>query len=212
QPLAFAPWNQHELIAGFQFVMATTDGGMHWTKLSPDLGYPKDVTPPPDSLRGRGAPGAVIGGAIQSLAPSAVRRGVIWAGTKKPGLLSAGTESGVYVSFDDGDHWQSLQLNLPNTSYRDMVVHDNDLVVGTYGRGIWVLDDFSPLRQLTPALASAPVHLFAPGDAVRVRRNVGADTPFPPEVPHALNPPDGALIYYYLAAKPAGDISLDVQD
>src|SRR6266702_855399 len=306
QPLAFAPWNQHELIAGFQFVMATTDGGMHWTKLSPDLGYPKDVTPPPDSLRGRGAPGAVIGGAIQSLALSAVRRGVIWAGTnnglikltrnegktwedvsipnlpvagrgdvlaidashfdsatayvaidfhgtgdykpyffrtrdygkswtaivnglptdqpsgsfarvirgdtKKPGLLSAGTESGVYVSIDDGDHWQSLQLNLPNTSYRDMVVHGNDLVVGTYGRGIWVLDDFSPLRQMTPATAGEPVHLFAPGDAVRIRRNVGADTPFPPEVPHALNPPDGAIIYYYLASPPTGEISLDVLD
>src|SRR5205814_1313230 len=225
QPLAFAPWNQHALITGFQFVMATTDGAMHWTKLSPDLGYPKGVTPPPDSLRGRGEPGTAIGGAIQSLALSTVRRGVIWAGTsnglikltkdegktwddvsipdlpvpgrgdilaidashfdpatayvavdfhvtgdykpycfrthdygktwtaivrglptdqpsgsfarvirgdtKQAGLLFAGTESGMYVSFDDGDDWQSLQLNLPNTSYRDLVVHGNDLVVGT---------------------------------------------------------------------------------
>jgi len=89
-------------------------------------------------------------------------------------------------------------------------VKGNDLVVGTYGRGIWVLDDFSPLRQIAAATASEPAHLFAPGDAVRVRRNVGADTPFPPEVPHGLNAPDGALIYYYLAAKPAGDITLDV--
>jgi len=306
QPLAFAPWNQHELITGFQFVMATTDGGMHWTKLSPDLGYPKDVTPPPDSVRGRGEPGSIIGGAIQSLALSPVRRGVIWAGTnngliklttdegktwtdvtipdlpipgradilaieashfdaatayvaadlhqtgdykpyffrthnygktwtsivnglatdqpsgsfarvirqdtKQAGLLFAGTESVMYVSFDDGDTWQSLQLNLPNTSYRDMVIHGNDLVVGTYGRGIFVLDDYSPLRQITAATAHDPVHLFGPGDAVRVRRNVGADTPFPPEVPHALNPPDGALIYYYLASKPAAEISLDVLD
>ena len=144
--------------------------------------------------------------------PSGSFARVVRGDTKKAGLLFAGTESGVYVSFDDGDHWQSLQLNLPNTSYRDMVVHGNDLVVGTYGRGIWVLDDFSPLRQITPATAGEPVHLFAPGDAVRVRRNVGADTPFPPEVPHALNPPDGALIYYYLAAKPAGEIALDVLD
>ena len=306
QPLAFAPWNQHELITGFQFVMATTDGGMHWTKLSPDLGYPKDVTPPPDSVRGRGAPGAPIGGAIQSLALSTVRRGVIWVGTnnglikltkdegktwddvsipdlpvsgrgdilaidashfdpaaayaavdfhvtgdykpyffrtrdygktwtaivhglptdqpsgsfarviredtKQAGLLFAGTESGMYVSFDDGDDWQSLQLNLPTTSYRDLVIHGNDLVVGTYGRGIWVLDDYSPLRQITPATMREPVHLFAPGDAMRVRRNVGADTPFPPEVPHALNPPDGAIIYYYLAAPPVGEIALDVLD
>jgi hypothetical protein len=118
----------------------------------------------------------------------------------------------MYVSFDDGDNWQSLQLNLPNTSYRDIVVKGNDLVVGSYGRGIWVLDDISPLRQITAATASEPVHLFAPGDAVRVRRNVGADTPFPPEVPHALNAPDGALIYYYLASQPAGDVALDVLD
>src|SRR2546427_366748 len=93
QPLAFAPWNQHELIAGFQFVMATTDGGMHWTKLSPDLAYPKDVTPPPDSMRGRGAPGAPLGGAIQSLALSTVRRGVVWAGTGN-GLIKLTTDEG----------------------------------------------------------------------------------------------------------------------
>src|SRR5207245_5424703 len=91
QPLAFAPWNQRELIAGFQFVMATTDGGMHWTKLSPDLGYPADVTPPPDSMRGRGAPGAPIGGAIQSMALSTVKRGVIWVGTGN-GLIKVTTD------------------------------------------------------------------------------------------------------------------------
>ena len=96
----------------------------------------------------------------------------------------------MYVSFDDGDHWQSLQLNLPTTSFRDVVIKDNDLVVGTYGRGIWILDDISPLRQMTAAIANEPAHLFKPGDAVRVRRNVEQDTPFPPEVPHALNPPE----------------------
>jgi len=85
-------------------------------------------------------------------------------------------------------------------------------VVGTYGRGFWILDDFSPLRQLTSAIASEPAHLFKPGDAIRVRRNVNGDTPFPPEVPHALNPPVGAIIYYHLSAKPSGDITLDVLD
>src|SRR2546427_8471597 len=144
--------------------------------------------------------------------PSGSFARVIRDDTKKAGLVFAGTESGMYVSFDDGDNWQSLQLNLPNTSYRDIVVHGNDLVVGTYGRGVWVLDDISPLRQIVAATAQEPVHLFAPGDAVRVRRNVGADTPFQPEVPHALNPPDGALIYYWLAAQPAGEIALDVLD
>ena len=85
-------------------------------------------------------------------------------------------------------------------------------MVGTYGRSFWILDDFSPLRQITPAIASEPAHLFKPGDAIRVRRNVNGDTPFPPEVPHALNPPLGAVIYYYLGAKPSGTITLDMLD
>jgi hypothetical protein len=103
-------------------------------------------------------------------------------------------------------------LDLPTTSYRDIAIHDNDLVVGTYGRGIWVLDDYAVLRQMTPATASEAVHLYKPDDAIRVRRNVNADTPFPPEVPHALNPPDGAIIYYSLGSRPAGDVTLDIVD
>jgi len=144
--------------------------------------------------------------------PSGSFARVIRADTKKAGLLFAGTESSMYVSFDDGDDWQSLMLNLPNTSYRDIVIKDNDLVIGTYGRSLWILDDFSPLRQITPGIESEAAHLFKPGDAIRVRRNVNGDTPFPPEVPHALNPPPGALVYYYLSAKPSRDITLDVRD
>src|SRR5204862_3627254 len=106
--------------------------------------------------------------------PSGSFARVIRADSKRAGLLFAGTESGMYVSFDDGDHWQSLELNLPNTSYRDAVIHGNDLVVGTYGRGIWVLDDISALRQMMTG-ATGETHLFAPGAAVRVRRNVGND-------------------------------------
>ena len=136
---------------------------------------------------------------------------VIRADPKKAGLLFAGTESGMYVSFDDGDNWQSLMLNLPNTSYRDIVVKDNDLVVATYGRSIWILDDISPLRQMTPATPSEPAHLFKPGDAIRVRRNINTGTPFPPEMPHGDNPPLGAVIYYNLSA-PATHIALDVLD
>ena len=123
-----------------------------------------------------------------------------------------GTESSVYVSLDDGDSWQSLMLNLPTTAFRDMVIKDNDLVVGTYGRSIWILDDFSPLRQITAAVAAEPAHLFKPADAYRVRRNINAGTPFPPEIPHGDNPPLGAILYYHLGSKPTGYITLDISD
>jgi photosystem II stability/assembly factor-like uncharacterized protein len=136
--------------------------------------------------------------------------------TLRRGLLFAGTETTVHVSSDDGDHWQSLRLSLPNTSYRDLAVHGNDLVAGTYGRSFFVLDDISPLRQLTPVLVSRLAaqgsYLFNPGDAIRVRRNINMDTPLPPEVPHALNPPEGAILDYYLGSKPAGDIKIEIYD
>ena len=307
QPLLWS--NPHELLAGFQYLMATTDGAMHWKKLSPDLTLRKGETAQ-SATTGRGGGGGGGGGApagsIESLSASSVAPGTIWAGTnnglvqltrdhgatwtdvsipdlpnptradissvdashhdaatayvaidyhttgdyapyvyrtrdygktwtkivsglrtdqpsgsfarvvradtRRKGLLFAGTESSMYVSFDDGDDWQSLQLNLPNTSYRDIAIHENDLVVGTYGRSIYVLDDYSPLREITPAIAAEPAHLFKPGDAVRARRNVNGDTPFPPEMPHAENPPLGAIIYYHLASRPLGDITLDITD
>ncbi len=300
QPLAFAPWNQRELIAGFNFVTTTTDGGVHWTRISGELGIPKgmDSTNAANTLGGRGA--------IESLSASRVGRGVIWVGTnnglihvtrdegktwadvsiadlpnprranissieasplvagtayaaieylrtgdhtpyvyrtrdfgktwtkivnglptdevsgsfvrvvrpdpKKAGLLFAGTESGMHVSFDDGDHWQSVQRNLPNSPVRDLTVKDNDLIIATHGRGLWILDDIAMLRQLTPAVAAERAHLFEPGVAIRTRRNVGANTPLPPEIPHALNPADGVAIDYWLATAPTGEITLDVLD
>jgi photosystem II stability/assembly factor-like uncharacterized protein len=314
QPILWAPTNPHELLVGFQYLMSTTDGGMHWKKLGPDLTVSDSAAAAEASgrgARGRGAAPAAGGGrggggSIESFSPSSMSSGIIWVGTnngiiklsrnhgvtwrdvsianlpnptradvsaidashtdsaeayvaidyhtsgdympffyrtrdfgktwtkivggmrtdqpsgsfarviradtKKAGLLFAGTESSMYVSFNDGDDWQSLMLNLPNTSYRDIAIKDNDLVIGTYGRSLWILDDISPLRQMTPAIGSETAHLFKPGDAIRVRRNVNGDTPFPPEVPHALNPPPGALVYYYLAAKPSRDVTLDVRD
>jgi photosystem II stability/assembly factor-like uncharacterized protein len=305
-PLVFNATNPHELFAGFQYVMSTTDGGAHWRRISPDLGIAKTGGAP---LPGRGAGGRAAasaavpqsaGATINAMSSSSVAPGLLWVGMtngliqltrdhgatwqdvsipdvrgpiasldasrldaatmyvalravgetgpsfyrthdfgktwtkivngmrtdqvsgsyahviradpKKAGLLYAGTESSMYVSFDDGDDWQSLMLNLPNTSYRDIVVKDNDLIVATYGRGIWILDDISPLRQITPAIAAEPAHLFKPGDAIRVRREMNEDTPFPPEVPHALNPPVGAIIYYYLGTRPTGDITLEILD
>jgi photosystem II stability/assembly factor-like uncharacterized protein len=117
----------------------------------------------------------------------------------RKGLLFAGTEGAVYVSFDDGDSWQPLQLNLPHTSMRDLTIHGDDLIVGTHGRSFWILDDITPLRQLTSQTATAAVALFKPQEAVRFRWNRNPDTPLPPEIPAGKNPPDGAIIDYYLA-------------
>ncbi len=113
------------------------------------------------------------------------------------GLLFAGTERAVYFSADDGEHWQSLRLNMPASSIRDLVVHENDLVIGTHGRSIWILDNFAPLREMAKA-ATASTYLFTPPPATRVRWNMFSDTPLPPEEPAGKNPPDGAILDYHL--------------
>ncbi|HEV8264955.1 MAG TPA: hypothetical protein VGQ06_08375 [Gemmatimonadales bacterium] len=128
------------------------------------------------------------------------------------GLLFAGTERSVYVSFDDGDHWQSLRQNLPPSSMRDLYIHDADLVVGTHGRSIWILDDFSPLRQIAAAARTTSAYLFRPAPAYRVRWNQNTDTPLPPDEPAGKNPPDGAIIDYYLGAAAPGAVTLEVRD
>ena len=116
-----------------------------------------------------------------------------------PTLLYAATENGAYVSFDDGENWQSLQLGLPRTSVRDLVVHGNDLVVATHGRGFWILDGIGPLRELARgASVSTGPYFFQPALAYRVRRNTNTDTPLPPEEPSGQNPPDGAIFDYAL--------------
>ncbi len=116
---------------------------------------------------------------------------------QQPGLLFAGTERAVYFSIDDGEHWQSLRMNMPASSIRDLVIHENDLVIGTHGRSIWILDNFAPLREVAKAMA-ASTHLFTPPQATRVRWNMFSDTPLPPEEPAGQNPPDGAVIDFYL--------------
>ncbi|MCI0696909.1 glycoside hydrolase [candidate division KSB1 bacterium] len=117
---------------------------------------------------------------------------------KQPGLLFAGTERTVYFSMDDGGYWQSLRMNMPASSIRDLVIHENDLVIGTHGRSIWILDNFSPLREMAKAAAMS-TYLFAPTQATRVRWNMFSDTPLPPEEPAGQNPPDGAILDYYLS-------------
>ncbi len=131
---------------------------------------------------------------------------------KRKGLLYAATERRVYVSFDDGDHWQSLQLNMASSSVRDITVKDDDLIAATHGRGFWILDDVTPLRQIDASTAAADVVLFKPTPAYRVRWNTNTDTPLPPEEPAGLNPPEGAIINYYLKSAAAGPVTLEVID
>jgi photosystem II stability/assembly factor-like uncharacterized protein len=132
----------------------------------------------------------------------------------RKGLLFAGTETEVWVSFDDGDHWQSLQLNLPHTSMRDLWVHNDDLIVATHGRSFWILDDISPLRQLTAAVANSTntPHLFTPATTYRVRRDTNTDTPLPADEPAGENPPDGAMIDYTLPPSIQGPVTLEILD
>jgi hypothetical protein len=128
------------------------------------------------------------------------------------GLLFAGTERGVHVSFDDGDHWQPLRLDLPATSVRDLVVHGDDLVVGTHGRSFWILDNISSVRQLGQEVLSRETHLFRPALTYRVRRSRYTDTPLPPDEPAGQNPPDGAMLDYYLKTAASGPVVLEILD
>ncbi|MGH9729173.1 MAG: WD40/YVTN/BNR-like repeat-containing protein [Candidatus Acidiferrales bacterium] len=178
--------------ANIPLIWRTHDGGKTWSKIV--NGLPSDE-------------------------PTGSWVNVIREDPKQKGLLFAGTETTVYVSFDDGDHWQSLRQNLPSTSIRDMVFHTDDrmsdLVIGTYGRGIYVLDDTTPLREIavkSQAIAAAPVYFFKPGNAIRARISDNWDQPFNPELPHAPNPPYGAILYYHLSGPPSGEIKLQVFD
>ena len=148
---------------------------------------------------------------VAGLPDNAVAR-VVREDLQRKGLVYAGTETGVYVSFDGGDHWQSLQLNLPTSSVRDLNVHGSDLVAATFGRGLWILDDISPLRQLDAKFASENAYLFKPETTVRVRWDNWEETPLPADTPSGENPPDGSLIYYYLKSSPSKPITLEILD
>jgi photosystem II stability/assembly factor-like uncharacterized protein len=130
----------------------------------------------------------------------------------RKGLLYAGTEEAVYVSFDDGDRWHSLRLNMPVVAIHDLAVEQDDLVAATYGRSFWILDDISPLRHLDAHFAVSDLQLLPPRTAIRVRRDENQDTPLPPEVPTGKNPPDGAILHYYLPDHSSSDIQLDIYD
>ena len=297
-PMAFSPKDPRTLYMAAQYVLASTDRGLTWRTISPDLAAPPGTPPPvpaPGAAGGVGAPAP--GGSITALAPSPISAGVIWVGTSTglihvtrdggstwanvtptrlpptginvidashasegtayaallsrdahphiyrtgdygktwqeistgltdgeivrvvredpvdPALIYAGTVTSVWASFDRGDHWQPLQLNLPATVVSDLAVHENDLVASTYGRGFWILDDVSPLRQIRAAMAAnAPAFFFAPAPASRARWDNTQDTPLPPEMKAGDNPPEGAILDYYLAAPASGTMTLTIAD
>jgi hypothetical protein len=129
---------------------------------------------------------------------------------ERKGLLFTGTEKGVYVSFDDGENWESLRLNLPATSVRDLIIKDDDLVVATHGRGFWILDNITPLRQFNAN--QRETLLLKPQVALWVRANLNTDTPLPPDEPAGENPPDGAMIDYFLAKDATGPVTIEIKD
>jgi photosystem II stability/assembly factor-like uncharacterized protein len=143
--------------------------------------------------------------------PAGVYVHVVKEDLQRKGLLFAGTERGAFVSLDDGDHWEPLQMNLPVTSVRDFEVYGNDLIVATHGRGFWVVDDISPLRQLTDAVLAQEAYLFKPSDAINVRQGGDNGTPMQKDEPQAENPVDGANIDFYLKSA-ASDWSLAISD
>ncbi len=299
--LTQSPAEKGVLYMGTQYVLRSSDGGLHWTQISPDLTGAAEA---PAAKTAAGAPTMQDAkdrgyGVVFSIAPSPLDARLIWAGsdtgllhltrdggkrwqnvtppglstwskfsmieashfdpavayvavdrhrlddntphvfrtrdygktwqpitngipantflrairqdTQKQNLLFAGTELGIYVSFDEGDHWQPLQLNLPATSVRDLDVHGDDLAIATHGRGFWILDNITPLRQISDQTARQPAVLFAPATVVRVDNDGFLGTPLPPEVPTAKNPPDGAMIDYYLKDG-AREVTLDIYD
>lgn len=211
-------------------VQMTADGGARWRNVSPPnvpvgaafeiieagrhdattafatLVVPQDVHPHVYRTHDGGATWKEI---VSGLPPTAFAR-VVREDPVRKGLLYCGTESGVSVSFDDGERWQSLQLNLPPSSMRDLAVQGSDLVLATYGRSLWILDDVTPLRHAIGT--AADVRLLPPAPAVRARWDVNADTPLPIETPTAPNPPEGAILDYVLPAVPQGDVTLTIAD
>ncbi len=130
----------------------------------------------------------------------------------KEGLLICGSERAVYASVNDGQNWLSLRNNMPATSIRDIVIKDNDIVAGTHGRSFWIMDDIMPLRHITEVSRQAPVWLFKPSNAYRVRWNLYTDTPLPQEEPAGENPPDGAIIYYHLKQDAQTPIVIEIKN
>ena len=233
--LGLSPLDRGRLWAGTDdgFVWVSVDGGSNWSNVTPPdlIPWSKVTQIEASHFDADGAYVSVSRMRIDDLHPYLYRtrdRGKSWqsiaAGLpadapvnsvredpERRGLLFAATESAVWVSFDDGDHWESLQLNLPHTSMRDLSIHQNDLILATHGRSIWILDDITRLRQLPKAPLREAV-LFRPGAAFRIHRSTWSDTPIPPDEPLAANPPAGAVIEFFLPRSARQPLVLEVLD
>jgi photosystem II stability/assembly factor-like uncharacterized protein len=234
--VAASPLDQGVIWAGTDdgLIHVTRDGGAHWSDVTPptltawskvsildagrfDAGTAyaainrlrlDDLRPHVLRTHDFGASWSEIDAGLPDDAPvDTVREDPV-----RRGLLFCGTERAVFVSLDDGDRWHPLRLNMPATSIRDLVVHGDDVVVGTHGRSFWILDDVTPLRQIDEKSAPPPALLFAPQPALLLPRNVNTDTPLPPDEPAGENPPDGAIVDYWLATPPATPLVLEFVD
>jgi photosystem II stability/assembly factor-like uncharacterized protein len=300
-PVVLSPQDPNTLYHGGERLFKTTDGGVHWVAISPDLTRnDKSKQQPSGGDITLDDTGTEYYDTIFAVAPSPITKGLIWVGTddgliqitrdegktwanvtpkdmpewsrvsqveaspldagtayvavdrhqnddlkpyiyktsdygqtwtkltngipegsfvravredpKKRGLLYAGTENGIYVSFNDGADWRSLKLNLPTTPVHDLVVKDNDLVVATHGRAFWILDDLGPLRQFTDDVAKQSVHLYTPSPAYRIQAGEGGE--HHPSKRTGQNPPAGAIIDFYLkdAPKAGTETKLEILD
>ncbi len=239
--LAPSPLDVNVLWAGTGdgLIQLTTDGGAKWTNVSPpqmkawtrifnmDAGHfdTKTAYAAANSLRlddmnphlWRTHDGGKTWTEINHGITGGAVTNSIREDPRKKGLLYAATDTQVWVSFDDGDNWSSLRLDMPAISVRDIQVKDDesclcsDLVAGTHGRGFWILDDVTPLRQAAEANAATNAYLFKPETAIRIRFGTNDPTPWPPELPAGENPPNGAIVDYYLPAD-AADVKLEFLD
>ena len=217
--------------AGTGLVQLTRDGGGSWQNISPPGMQDTQILGLEASHHDSGT--AYMAGTTRDKLVPVIARTYDFGRTWKPivaglpadeivrvvredpvrkGLLYAGTQTGVFVSFDDGDMWHSLQLNLPAATVTDLDVHENDLLASTFGRALWILDDLTPLREMNSEVLSSDGHLFSPETAMRVRWDTNPDTPYPPETPAGKNPPNGAILNYFLKDGRAGEITMTIYD
>jgi photosystem II stability/assembly factor-like uncharacterized protein len=203
-PAALGPWMKVSTLEAGHFDRGTAYAAVNTLRLD-------DLRPHLYRTHDGGKTWTEIVSGIPAGEPSCVVR----EDPRRRGLLYAGTERAVYVSFDDGARWQSLRRNMPATSIRDLLVKDDDLAVATHGRGFWILDDVTPLRQVDDKLYAAEAALLAPAPAWRVRHSVNRDTPLPPDEAVGQNPPEGAILDYYLrdaASVGTGPLALEIFD